>query len=171
MRFRPLWLALVLVALPSSVFADDHRAGVFFGASFASSSSLLGVHGALVYTPSVDQPRFGIVVADVSVHSGSEGDDDITRKSFMSGARVAFPLTTTSGGRHVPALQVLVGAVGSGTDDGTVAAGAISAQWDFIPRPHSDAPDWAFRVQADYVLVGDLDNYARVSAGVVYRHR
>lgn len=162
MPIRRLWIVLVLVFLPAAAYADDHRA-FFFGGGYEKGSSLWGIHGTF------DASFTGVSrvlssIADVSIHSGS----GVTRRSFMTGLRLAL---ATSDSEHAGGVHALVGVVNSNDGLGTDSAVALGASWEYVPnRSTRGSRNWGVRVQADYVMRFDgADDFPRVSAGLLYR--
>jgi hypothetical protein len=177
MRLR-LWLAVLLATIPATARANDHTASFFLGPSFASGSRLFGLQATLeVSFPALAVHDYVGIVADISVHGGSVTRGDLTRATFLGGARLLTP--NALGGRHVPSGHVLIGLVrshGVTGPDNNVAA-AFGGGYEFLFRNSqpgtvgTESGGWSVRAQADYVVQQSLDGFARASAGLAYRFK
>jgi hypothetical protein len=174
MRSRRLWLALGVLLIPSAAQADDHRAGLFAGISFARGSTLVGFHESYEVTSPRPANRNLSVVGDFSVNFGSHDNGaDVTQVPFMFGVRY-MPTWLADHQKLVPFGQFLVGGVytNDGVDDGTDGAFAFGGGVDFLPTRDASHEGWGVRAQFDYIVRGgEGDDIPRFSAGVVYRFR
>lgn len=167
---RP-WLALlVLLFIPQSAAADDHRAEFFAAAfSFVPGSLLLGPHIA------VGMPIEGVlddnlaVVGDFSVHFGSD-EDEGKRATFAGGIRYSFAKPDFP--TMVNSARVLMGGVyGSDAfDSGTDFAILVGYEFEYVPQRSKSVEGWGLRGQVDRVIrTDDKEDFWRFSAGFVYR--
>lgn len=172
MRSRRLWLALGVLLIPSAALADDHRAGLFAGISFARGSTLVGFHESLEVTSKTPANRDLSFVADFNVNFGShDNGNDVTQVPFLFGVRY-MPTWMADHQRLVPFGQLLVGGVytNDGVDNGTNSAVAFGGGVDFLPTRDATHEGWGIRAQFDYIVrSGERDNIPRFSAGAIYR--
>ena len=157
-------LAILVLMLPVSAVADDHRADIFAGGSYAKSSHLFGAHGsAAVALPG--HVRWSVIALDASV----QGDGDETRSNFMSGIRYTLPVKD-----HVKHKVFVHALVGLGQKSEANAsnndfAAAYGGGWEYIWDKAADDVN-GFRVQLDYVVAQGLtNNFPRLSFGYVRR--
>lgn len=167
MRLQALLLALVLLVTPGLAVADDHKAEGSGRAGGEEGSWLFGVRGTFAWMFVPGHPEFGLV-GDVGVSHGEREGEDITRTTVLGGVQWSLPKIRENR-NHTVALQALAGSVLTGTGDGAKLAGALGAQWDYLFRGAGEGGSWGTRVQFDYVFAKDYDNFARFSAGVVYK--
>jgi hypothetical protein len=171
MRVQRPWLSLLvlLVLVPGTARADDHKADVAAALSYGNGSTTWGPH--VVAACSLPFFDYNLsAVGDISAHFGSDEGSDADRVTLMGGVRytVARP---GSHSKHVPFGHVLLGAVHSheGGED-TDFAVAFGGGYEFVPyrseKPRQEGV--AFRVQLDY-LAGA--GFFRFSGGVVYRFK
>ena len=170
------WLAVIAVALPATAFADDHRADMNGGVSYAKGSNLFGVQGGIAFTlprPDPDPRYWSIIAFETSVQSN--GDE--TRHTLMSGVRYTRPaLKNHEDHKFFVHAMVGLGQKGeSGVFDNDFAT-AFGAGWEFIWNKHTTPPPVpaedvnGFRVQFDYVIAqGETTNFPRFSVSYVRR--
>jgi hypothetical protein len=169
MRIQRPWLVFGILLIPTAAGADDHRAGLFFGFSYAQGSRLLGIHGSVELT--LPEYEHWSMVADFSRNSGSQNQNDITRVPFLFGVR--YTAAWQDSQKVVPSGHFLVGGVhATGAEDGTDWAFAMGGGLDFLPLRSKSREGWGIRVQGDYIIrLGDADNFPRVSVGGLYRFK
>ena len=182
MRTR-FWLVLAALFIPVvPAHADDHSADMFAGFLAASGSTLWGFHQvtAIPFPLGKSDHKPWSAVSDLSAQVGSHDGVSMTRVTYLFGPRLTLSDKVLTGlpEAHFVHLQALVGGVrtndaGNGGHDG---AWGVGAAWEYAPaggvnRGRSvNQRQLAFRVQADYVVVGgDPENFLRVSAGVTLR--
>jgi hypothetical protein len=172
------WLAVIVVALPATAFADDHRADMNGGVSYAKGSHLFGVQGGVAFTlprPPSDPHRYWSIIAfETSVQSN--GDE--TRHTLMSGVRYTkAALKNHENHKFFVHAMVGLGQKGESGEFDNDFATAFGGGWEFIwnkqatpPVPPEDAN--GFRVQFDYVIAqGETTNFPRFSFSYVRRFR
>ena len=180
MWFRGSWVVLVLLTA-TVAHADDHRADLYGGFSWAQGSSLFGVHESYsLLIPKVTSKDLSIV-GDFAVNFGSEAGSDLTRVTFLAGPRVSHGLRANN--KNVLFGHALLGLVYSNSDgieQGKDFAFGLGGGWEYFPKrdpgdpkaiPPIPVPNlWGIRVQVDYVFRSDdAENFTRVSVGVIYR--
>src|SRR4029453_8645873 len=177
MRVRLTCLLSTLLLVPSLVYADGHKAGLYGGGSGGNGASkLFGFHEGLEW-PLHKYWRVSIVAPDISVEFGSHEGVKVTQFGWMFGARVALHR------RYAP-NKYFVHATGGGvyTNDGTSDAGtngviALGGGYErFFKKVTKEQvaagthEGLGIRVQYDYIFRdGDTprrDGFSRVSAGV-----
>ena len=174
MRLCRLGLTLLVLATPAVARANDHTASFFLGPGFASGSTLRGLHATLEVSFPVEAIHDYVgIVADISVHGGTAQAADLTRATFLGGARVSNQY-----GAHVPSGHVLVGLVrshGPAGADNNIAV-AFGGGYELVlgilrGQSTTDSTGWSVRAQADYIRQQSLDGFGRVSVGLAYRFK
>ncbi|HEU4926654.1 MAG TPA: hypothetical protein VFT24_06385 [Vicinamibacterales bacterium] len=170
------WLAVIAVALPATAFADDHRADMNGGVSYAKGSHLVGVQGGVAFTLprlSTDPHRYWSVIAfETSVQSN--GDE--TRHTLMSGVRYTrAALTNHDNHKFFAHAMVGLGQKGETGQFDNDFATAFGGGWEFIwnkqGKPAAEDAN-GFRVQFDYVIAqGETTNFPRFSFSYVRRFK
>lgn len=174
MRFRP-WLTLAaLLIVTAPVQADDHRADLYWGFSYAEGSQLWGLHQSAAWQSSLADRRLSLV-GDLSVHVGSRDGSDATRVTYLVGPRYTVRVEGTPQKVH---LYFLGGGVRTtdGTEEGANRrALAFGAAWEIFPseflgnkRESLEDRKWGFHLQADYVVTSG-DDFPRISGGITFR--
>jgi hypothetical protein len=170
------WLAVIVLVVPATVSADDHRADVNFAFSYAKGSNLVGFHTAFAL-PIPSRPRWS-AVADFSFHGDVDSDISEKRITGLLGTRYTAPLPDHR--KHKLFAQALVIGWGqarfNGEGDEDFAT-AFGGGWEFIfKEPATTAAQTVptsangIRVQVDYVVAqGDTKNFPRLSVGWVHR--
>jgi hypothetical protein len=173
------WLAVISLALPATVRADDHRADINGNLSPATASTLLGFQ--VTFAKPIPGYERWSVLADYSHHWDLEDDLSERRATYMSGLRYTVPVADHTS--HKVFVQTLLGLGhttlnGSGDSD---LAWALGGGWEHIwdrgnmdarakglplPKKHAHG----VRAQVDYIIAqGDTKNFTRFSVGYVLR--
>lgn len=167
MRNRPLWVVLALLLfVPSSAGADDHRADFFGGISFARGSVLTGFHLGGTISPGAPQSPYKSFLYDFSLHSGKGSDPDL--KTMLFG----FAHTLTTSERAKKFVPVPHGTIGFVSADGTKFAGSAGASLDVVlasntARDQQNHP--AIRLQYDRVFRDDAKDFDRYTIALAWR--
>jgi hypothetical protein len=184
MGLRRLSLVVVALLTAAGAYAGDHKADMFFAASYVnapgSSINLGGWHVSAALTPIKEHKSFGLV-ADLSAHFlGGEEDGGAplagSQKQLIEITFMVGPRWTPLGGQHkyplMPFVHLMVLGINyrAGGSHPAEMAAAITggAGFDWTPGDHKT---WGFRFEADYIqpLSSDLSHSWRLSAGLVRR--
>ena len=182
MCFRGSRVVLFVLLMSTAAYADDHRADIYSGFSWAQGSSLFGVQESYAFlVPQVTNKDLTIV-GDFAVNFGSNAGTDLTRVTFLAGPRVSLGLRENK--KNVFFGHALAGVVYTNNAGGAVQgndfAVGLGGGWELLPTRKPNDPKataqtqlenlWGLRVQVDYVIrSGEAENFARVSVGVIYR--
>ena len=167
------WLAVIALVLPASAWADDHRADINGGGSYAKGSHLFGVHGGVAFTLPEPHRHWSVIAFETSVQSN--GDE--TRNTLMSGLRYTLRVRDHVNHNHKVFVHTMIG-LGQRGDGGRFDndfAAAFGGGWEYIwnkPETKGVPPQDVngFRVQLDYVIAqGETTNFPRLSFGYVRR--
>ncbi len=168
MRSRRPWLILVFVLVPTVARANDHVADLLFAASLGGGSVLRGGRAAITWTMPKPTTRDVALFLDLSVLDGEHDDNDVTKVGYLFGIR-----WTPAGEnqKHLPTFHALVGDMkhNSGPEKGNHWAFAFGGGYEIVPVATRTVSEWAFRTDADVIVVNDASSFVRASAGVVWR--
>lgn len=174
MRLRPVWLVVMVLLVPTAARASDHTASIFGALSFASGSTLTGLHGSLEVSWPTTQPfhDYVAIIVDASGYGGSHDGNDVTRTTFFVGGRGIYRIPGTN---HIASGQVLLGIVRSqvaAAKDNNFAS-AIGGGYEYLlgDASRTSPQGWGVRFQSDYVFQNTGDGFARASFGVIYRYK
>ena len=174
MRLRLVWLVVFLL-LPASARASDHTASLFGALSFASGSTLSGLHGSVEVSWPTSHPLhdYFAIIIDGSAYGGEHDSDSVTRATFLVGGRGLYRFPRTN---QVVSGEVLLGVVRSHTSAGkdNNFGLAIGGGYEYLlgdADPQTSPQGWGVRFQSDYVFQNSGDGFARASAGVIYRFK
>jgi hypothetical protein len=169
MRIRCIWVILAVVLVPAIAQAHIHNADASAALSFDAASTLVGGHTQVGVTFPRPRNRDLGLLLDVTIHHGEHEDRDVTRVGFMGGVRYMYQASDTT--RFIPSGHVLVGlqhdagVAGFKTDLAVAVGGALEIT---LTEDQDTGKGWGTRFLVDYVF-SDVDNFPRISAGVVYR--